>query len=255
MAQLVPLAERTGGTVTSSTTHLKSALMTRLPPEMHEAVILQLPPQHVYKLMQTNKQFYMWCRSETYWARVAMPLAWSTTWWGFPVPGEMVLLHKSYRATLDDFIQSVRDELRTFSDGCEMHADSAVERLVVLGQEIADNEAHHIGEGETMLQLVQRLVEDSDSLESAIKRATQGWDVPRRAGFITASRRANRAKSTFLRSLEDDQDMDLKTKCRVRDYARKLMKDITERRGRSQGILPPRFELHEEDIDASYIFL
>ena len=69
--------------------------------------------------MQTNKQFLAHCKSEAYWARVAMPMVWCWVWSGdLPILEDMVLLHKCYKDTLDDFIQRLRDELRTFSDGC-----------------------------------------------------------------------------------------------------------------------------------------
>jgi hypothetical protein len=231
-------------------------MLTRLTPELCEAVILQLPPRHVYKLMQTNKQFLAYCKSESYWARVAMPMVWCWVWPGdLPILSDMVLLHQSYKNTLDYFIQRVREELRTFSDGCEREADSPVSKLVVFGQQIGENYrcADQIKTGETAIQLVKRKVEDTDSLLLNIESATQGMDVPRQPGFITSSRRATRARSTFLRSLEDDEGMDLQTKLRVRGYVTKLLRDFTERRGSTKSF--PRFELHEADLDTSNIHL
>ena len=107
--------------------------------------------------------------------------------------------------------------------------------------------------GQTAFQLVQRCVEDQDNLQNAIQRATVGSDVPRRPGFITGSRRAKRATSKFLRALEDEEGMDLQTKLRMQRYARELIEDITERRGRVRA--GTYFELFEEDIGARHIYL
>ena len=63
--------------------------------------------------MQTNKHFCSLCKSEAYWACVATPMVRDTVWENFTAPRYMVRLHKSYKDTLDYFIQRVRDELRT----------------------------------------------------------------------------------------------------------------------------------------------
>ena len=77
--------------------------------------------------------------------------------------------------------------------------------------------------------------------------------APLARGFITSSRRASRARNNFLRSLEDDDCMDLQTKLRVQGYVTKLLNDLRERRGKNIGFL--RFELHEADLDISDIYL
>ena len=79
-----------------------------------------------------------------------------------------------------------------------MEADSPVSKLVVLGQQIGENYrwADQVKAGETAFQLVRRKVEDTDSLESAIRYATHGMDVPRQPGFITCSRRARPERET-----------------------------------------------------------
>lgn len=111
-------------------------LLTRLTPELCGAVILQLPPRHVYKLMQTNKQFHKYCLSEAYWALyLVLPPEMCT-------PKEMVLLRKSYCDTMDDFIQSVRDEQRTFL-GAEA-ADGPVERLAVICSRFSDEQPRDV---------------------------------------------------------------------------------------------------------------
>ena len=210
-----------------------------LTPELCEAVILQLPPRHVYKLMQTNKQFCDYCKSEAYWARVALYLLWSpeTRW-----ADDMVLLQTSYDKAMEAFVAGVREEVQ----------ERPLAQLLEFAQECLDV-GRPVVAGQTAFQLVQRCVEDQDNLQRAIQRATIGSDVPRRPGFITASRRAKRATSKFLRALEDEEGMDLQTKLRMQRYARELIEDITERRGRVRA--GTYFELFEEDIDATYIYL
>jgi hypothetical protein len=210
-----------------------------LTPELCEAVIMQLPPRHVYKLMQTNKQFCDYCKSEAYWARVALYLLWSpeTRW-----ADDMVLLQTSYDKAMEAFVAGVREEVQ----------ERPLVKLLEFAQECLDV-GRPVVAGQTAFQLVQRCVEDQDNLQNAIQRATVGSDVPRRPGFITGSRRAKRATSKFLRALEDEEGMDLQTKLRMQRYARELIEDITERRGRVRA--GTYFELFEEDIDATYIYL
>ena len=229
--------------------------------EMCMEVILQLQPRHVYKLMQTNKRFYWQCRSEAYWARVAAYLAWGRT--EFLDPLDTVLLRKSYRATVDEYIKYVRDDMRTSSPPYCNNADLPLAKFALLGEEVLreqeDRGTNLFTPSTNTFSLVKRIVEDTDYLKRSIQRATEGWDVPRRAGFITGSRRAARATNTFLRSLEDDQGMDLDAKIRVREYADQLFRNICASRGRcvrnpNNGI-PVTFELHEADIDTMDIFL
>jgi hypothetical protein len=210
-----------------------------LTPELCEAVIMQLPPRHVYKLMQTNKQFCDYCKSEAYWARVALYLLWSpeTRW-----ADDMVLLQTSYDKAMEAFVAGVREEVQ----------ERPLAQLLEFAQECLDV-GRPVVAGQTAFQLVQRCVEDQDNLQNAIQRATVGSDVPRRPGFITGSRRAKRATSKFLRALEDEEGMDLQTKLRMQRYARELIEDITERRGRVRA--GTYFELCEEDIDATYRYL
>ena len=67
-----------------------------LAPELCEAVIMHLPPRFIYHLMQTNKRFCKLCKSEAYWARVAMPMVWGCVWDDFTAPSYMVLLELSH---------------------------------------------------------------------------------------------------------------------------------------------------------------
>ena len=234
--------------------------LMNLTQDMCMEAILQLQPRHVYKLMQTNKQFYWLCRSEPYWARVAAYLAWGRT--EFLKPFNTFLLRKSYRATVDEYIKYVRDDMRTFSPPYCNNADLPLTRFALLGEEVLRKQedrgvARPFTPSANTFSLVKRIVEDTDHLETSIHLATQGGNVPLRAGFITGSRRAARATNTFLRSLEDDQGMDLDAKMRVRKYVDRLFTDVYEKRGRyvdnpNGGYF---FELHEEDIDASDVFL
>lgn len=223
-------------------------------PDLCETVILQLQPRYVYRLMQTNKYFYDICKNhEVYWARVALYLIWSPErrW-----PHEMVLLPFCYSKAMSTFIQTVRDDVLNDWDRPDI-ASQPVEKLLEFAQLMLEFEGfvgRPIIPGQTAFQIVQRFVEDTDNLPNAMQRASEGMDVPRRTGFITASRRAKRATSKFLRVLEDEDGMDLRTKLKIKNATRELIDDITERRGRSL-LGPLRFELYEEDIDASHIFL
>ena len=79
--------------------------------ELCMEVILNLSPRHVYKLMQTSKRLCRLCTSERYWERVATYVAWAKARETNPL--DMVLLPKSYRATMDEYIQGVRDDIGT----------------------------------------------------------------------------------------------------------------------------------------------
>ena len=111
-------------------------MLLLIAPELCEVVIMHLPPRHVYKLMQTNKHLSLCCCSEAYWIRVAVMVVWSDVWcecfmrphgWeeDYHATKDMVLLKKSYRDTMDDFIQGVRNELCTPPDGERRLLDNA----------------------------------------------------------------------------------------------------------------------------------
>ena len=152
---------------------------------------MQLPPRHLYKLMQTNKRFCELCKSEAYWARVALYLIWD----------DLVLLPISYGKVMESFLESVREKTRDAAFNVDV-ASSSVEKVLKFWQMLNQDEAGWPGtpiiEGETAFQLVKRIVEDTDGLEKSFKRSVHAADVIRRPGFITASRRARRARSTFL---------------------------------------------------------
>ena len=164
---------------------------------------------------------------------------------------------------MDEYIQYIRDDIRSCNPLYSDIADLPLASLATLGdreiwEDVATPRPRPFTPCANAFSLAKKLVEDTDDLDKSIERATDGWDRPRRAGFITKSRCARRVTNTFLRSLEDDQGMDLDTKIRVRRYADQLIRDICTRRGRSQR--DPNnghlfFELHAEDIDATYIFL
>ena len=234
-----------------------SGFFLDLADELCMEVVLNLPPRHVYKMMQTNKRLKRLCTSERYWERVATYMAWAKARDTNPL--DMVLLSKPYRTTMDEYIQGVRDDISTCFPPYSDHATGPIAKLAALGEE----RILYLIDGGTpsadTFTMVKRIVEDTDCLDLAVQRATRGWDVPLRAGFITSARRATRAASTFLRSLEDDRGMDLPTKLRARAFAGQLLKDIYERRGvcrgRPNGGNPVIFQLHEEDIDASDVYI
>ena len=234
--------------------------LMNLTQEMCMEVILQLQPRHVYKLMQTNKRYYMLCRAEAYWARVAAYLAWGRT--EFLEPINTFLLRKSYRATVDEYIKYVKDDMRTFSPPYCNNADLPLTRFALLGEEVLREQegrgvARPFTPSANTFSMVKRIVEDTDHLEISIHLATEDGNVPLQAGFITGSRRAERIKNTLLQWLEDYQGMDLDTKISVRNVFKRISKDVYEKRGRyvdnpNGGYF---FELHEEDIDAYDVFL
>ena len=107
-----------------------------------------------------------------------------------------------------------------------------------------------------MRALLKRHVENADNVLAAIQKSTDGLDRPIRQGFITEERRRARTATRFLHALDDDP-CDLDTKRRLRGYVAKLLRDITERRGRT--VFKPDgtfyFELHEADIEAAFIYI
>ena len=239
-----------------------------LTPELCELVVLQLPPRFVYRLMQTNKRFCELCRShEEYWGRVALYLVWSSS------ASDVLLLRMSYGRAMESFVERVRSEMQALSGVStgtlrelldfalardeyardEPHYD---EYALVRDEEVR-NEAYALVRArpwKKAIEVAKRRVEDADNVAHAMRRSRRGMDVPRRwPCFVTGSRRARRATSRFLRSLEDEAGMDLEAKVRVRGYVRDLLEDITERRGRMRW--GSYFELHEEDIDATFIYL
>ena len=233
-----------------------------LAPELCEAVIMQLPPRFVYRLMQTNKRFCELCKSEAYWARVALYLIWD------PMersPDDLVLLRTSYGKAMESFLESVRRDASTHTLLRPLSPASfggrlrrPLEKLLKFAQSILDDGFYGTPniEGETAFQLVKRILEDVGGLEKSFERSVHAADVIRLPGFITASRRARRARSTFLRSLEDDEGMDFQTKHRVLGYAKKLLGDFTEKRGCFIGTPELRdFELHEECLDIYSVHL
>jgi hypothetical protein len=227
-------------------------MMRGLTTELCEAVVLQLPPRHVYQLMQTNKRLYKCCLSAAYWTRVAAQLLWAEA----PSSRDMVLMDKSYCDAMDDTIQAMRIQILVGyerSDLAHQPLEAILPWLQTFGNRLWG--ARPVIPGESAFELTKRYVKDSDHLPLAIQRSTRGWDVPVTTGFITRRRRAARATSTFLRSLEDDPGMDVQTKRRVRDYARRLLHDITENRGVLRFGNFMTCELQEAHISASDISL
>ena len=243
--------------MTSSALAVRGLPMLGLSDEMCMEIILQTPPRHLYKLMQTNKKFKTLCLSGAYWARVVLHLGWFNYDKAAWIPRDMVLLRRPYRSLMEEVIQHVRGDIRLEGYTPEEEIHGTPEQLVRIAQGYPENNDFHYipsGSDATMYQLAKKYVTDERDLPDAIRRATQGWDVPVAEGFISAERRSTRARSTFLRALEDDPGMDLSTKERVRAYTARLFHDICDRRVGRMTLPPeaPRFtcELFEEDMEA-----
>ena len=152
-----------------------------LAPELCEAVIMQLPPRFVYRLMQTNKRFCELCKSEAYWARVALYLIWD------PMersPDDLVLLRTSYGKAMESFLESARGRLHRHEplrvprrrDG---RLWRPLEKLLKFAQSILDDGFYGtpIIEGETAFQLVKRILEDVGGLEKSFERSVHAADA------------------------------------------------------------------------------
>ena len=202
-----------------------------LPSELWLAIVMQLPPRHLYQLMQTNEKLYEVCRSESYWRRVALPLVWG---WhpATRLPRDMVFLSKSYNDTMEDFIKGVRLYYSIFDPATAKASlrnllrcaqGEYMDRKVVPGEPVnAAYLSKRFIPGETAFQLVKRIVEDSDGVPAAAQRIIDDGKTPVETGLITAKRHATRAVSTFLRSLEDEPSMDLDSRRRVLESVRTL---------------------------------
>ena len=140
---------------------------------------MQLPPRHLYKLMQTNKRFCELCKSEAYWARVALYLIWD------PMersPDDLVLLRTSYGKAMESFLESVRRDtlLRPPSPASfDGRLWRPLEKLLKFAQSILDDGFYGtpIIEGETAFQLVKRILEDVGGLEKSFERSVHAADA------------------------------------------------------------------------------
>ena len=241
-----------------------------LPEEIQLEVLLELPPSHIYKLMQTNKAFYFLCRNNKYWARVAAHLIWRHfVAASKPSPDapqaegmfNMVLLKIGYKNAMETFIERVRFEMRQIGDSGETHSyvDNAalpVAQLASFG-ELSDSleymRPYTPIKGESMRAVVQRIVEDTENLPRAIERATTAMETPVRRGFISSERRTTRTETRFLHALDDDS-CSLETKRHMLDYTDRLLHDMKDRRIRS-GTQAGQFELLEEDMDSAFVYI
>ena len=225
--------------------------------ELQMEVLLQLPPRHVYKLMQTNKHWSFLCRDDKYWERVAVHHFWKHhDFADGGVNRDLVLLQGTYRSAVDTFIIAVRNEIRALDPPYNADADAPLSHLASVSPYDDNDDNLLVYPGETMRALLKRHVEDADNVPAAIQKSTDGLDRPIRQGFITEERRRARTATRFLHALDDDP-CDLDTKRRLRGYVAKLLRDITERRGRT--VFKPDgtfyFELHEADIEAAFIYI
>ena len=196
--------------------------------ELWQTIVMQLPPRHLFKLMQTNEKFYELCRSEQYWRRVALQFVWRRHGLHLftiaKIPRDMVLLSKSYNTTMEDFIKDVRTWFTNNMFEPDT-AKSSVRNLLMRVQKLYNRDLSI--PGETAFQLVKRYVEDSEGIPQATQNIIDQRLVPVETGLITAHRHATRAMSTFLRSLEDESSMDLDMKRRVVQSVRILVYTCT----------------------------
>jgi F-box domain len=232
----------------------KPIALCSLSREIQVEVLFQLPPRHVYKLMQTNKQWYFLCRDDKYWERVAVHYFWKNhAFAGGGVNRDLVLLQGTYRSAVDTFIDALRNEIRAFDPPYNADADAPLSHLASVSPEDDNLRAYP---GETMRALIKRHVEDAENVPAAIQKSTNDVDRPIPQGFITGERRRARTEARFLHALDDDP-CDLDTKRRLRGYVATLLRDITDRRGKC--VVKPNgafyFELHEADIEAAFIYI
>jgi len=218
-----------------------TTIMT-LPTEMCMEIVFQLPPRHVYKLMQTNQRFRKLCMSEKYWRRVALHLLWVR---GLDRnasagnPTHMVCMRKSYKATMDDFIAFYRvniakyivyvnkDRAGTTETSLPLidTGSASLEQLLTWIQkhlytmEVPDLFVY----GETAFQFNKRLVLDVRSIPRAIDMVQEAGGVPAATGFMTSSRYGNKLSREFLYVLDDDITMSLESKNRVRTAVNTLI--------------------------------
>ena len=135
------------------------------------------------------------------------------------LPRDMVLLSKSYNDTMEDFIMGIR---AYYHHACSEPAIAKASLRTLLGEAQKEHMRRRIIPGETAFQLVRRIVEDSDGVPAAAQRIIDDGKTPVETGLITAQRHATRARSTFLRSLEDDPSMNLDSRRRVVESVRTL---------------------------------
>ena len=202
---------------------LEQNAVSGLPLEMWETVLLELPPHHLYKVMQISKQLYELCRSEKIWARVGFLMVWNdpslSSSARLSIPRDMVLLHKSYKATVDEVIDAVKTGC--FGPECGRYRD---DEFVLSG--IRTNFVGlGVGDDEPMFRVVERLVKDEYNVAGEQQRLIQAGLVPREAETLTMRRRSRRAVSTFVRFLEDEEQLDLEGKLRVKDHVCQLLRN------------------------------
>ena len=212
-----------------------TTIMT-LPTEMCMEIVFQLPPRHVYKLMQTNQRFRKLCMSEKYWRRVALYLMWvrgpDEDVAAAGIPTRMVCMRKSYRATMDDFIAYFRVHVSAFIAEVNEYqtgtaetplppidtGSASLEQLLTWVQKYKYDKDNYYPfiYGETAFQLTKRLVLHMHDISSAVERVKKDGGVPAATGFMTSTRYGNKLSLKFLHILDDDIPMSLESKNRVR---------------------------------------
>ena len=201
------------------------------PEEMRMEVILHLPPRHVYKLMQTNKEIYKLCTSDKYWGRVALHIVWKT---GVPrvfvpqfplYPGFTI---RSYKRLMERFVRDFALGASADIRPTEPFNPSAisVSELLEWAQKQPPPEFSsppRFIEGETPFQVAKRGVEDTENLPRAMENVLRARCAPAEVGFVTARRFARMQCGDFLHFLEDEESIRPEIKMKVRNAVHRLI--------------------------------
>ena len=221
-----------------------TTIMT-LPTEMCMEIVFQLPPRHIYKLMQTNQRFRKLCMSEKYWRRVALHLMWGKMCpeaVSSKIPSLMVCMRRSYKAVMDEFIVYFRNRVSVMSVYMNEVATKKAETLLPsidggsasLEQLLAWAQKHvYVKDlygqplfvyGETALQFTRRLILDEAGVPSAIENVESAGGIPAATGFMTSARYGNKLSLRFLHALDDDGSMSLESKLCMREAVVDLLR-------------------------------
>jgi len=203
------------------------------PEEMRMEVIMHLPPRHVYKLMQTNKEIYKLCTSDKYWGRVALHIVWRDSslqagapWCATMYPG---VIARSYKRVMERFVRDF-----TFEAAASLHFagpfnpfTASVPELLEWAQKqpppkFSSSPPRFI-EGETPFQVAKRGVEDTENLPRDMERVLRTGRAPAEAGFVTANRFVRMQCGDFLHFLEDEESMSLEVKRKVAAGVNRLL--------------------------------
>ena len=207
--------------------------LVSFPQEMRMEVIMHLPPRHVYKLMQTNKEIYKLCTSDKYWGRAALHIMWKTGCpWSFlggrfpAYPGSTI---HPYKNLMDRFVCEYRLGARLYDDYMhglgvpEMPAlvnpsTASASELLEWSQKLPSHltsSSPRFIEGETAFQVAKRGVEDTEGVPRATQNVLRMGRFPAAVGFMTARRFVRMQCGDFLHLLEDEESMSPEVKHKV----------------------------------------